>query len=162
VGRFLEYSRPAPPRRADVDLARVAQETLEVFAHDPASARTTVRAELAEARASCDPDQIRQVLWNLLVNACQASATARVTVRCRSEPGGAILEVEDDGPGIAPEDLPQIFTPFFTTKASGTGLGLATVQRLVDAHGGSVSVRSGPGQGACFTVHLPVGSGISR
>ncbi|MBI5068450.1 MAG: PAS domain S-box protein [Deltaproteobacteria bacterium] len=156
VGRFLEYSRPAPPRRAAVDLARVAQETLEVFSHDPASARTTVRTELAEARASCDPDQIRQVLWNLLVNACQASATATVTVRSRPEPGGgAILEVEDDGPGIAPEDLSQIFTPFFTTKPSGTGLGLATVQRLVDAHGGTVSVRSGPGQGACFTVHLP-------
>jgi len=156
VARFLEYSRPAPPRRTLVDLARVARETLEVFAHDPSSARTQVRPELRQARASCDPDQIRQVLWNLLVNACQASPTATVTVRCGSAPdGGALLEVEDDGPGIAADDLTQIFTPFFTTKPAGTGLGLATVQRLVDAHGGTVSVRSEPGRGACFTVRLP-------
>jgi len=159
VARFLEYSRPAPPRRAAVDLLRVAQETLEVFSHDPASARTRVVTELAAVRASCDPDQIRQVLWNLLVNACQASPTAAVTVRCGPVPGGgAFLEVEDDGPGIAADDLSQIFTPFFTTKPSGTGLGLATVQRLVDAHGGSVSVRSEPGRGACFTVRLPAGA----
>jgi len=141
-----------------VDLARVVQETLEVFSHDPASARTRIRQELSEAPASCDPDQIRQVLWNLLANACQASAsgTAAVTVRCATAPGGGtILEVDDDGPGISPDDLGHIFTPFFTTKASGTGLGLATVQRLVDAHGGTVSVRSEPGRGACFTVRLP-------
>jgi signal transduction histidine kinase len=115
---------------------------------------------------------MRQVLWNLLINSSQAAqpgppgpagqAAGRegggciIRLRCAPEAdGGARLEVEDDGPGIAPEDLPQIFTPFFTTKARGSGLGLATVQRIVDAHGGSVTAASTPGRGARFTVLLP-------
>jgi two-component system sensor histidine kinase HydH len=64
--------------------------------------------------------------------------------------------VADDGPGIPPGELARIFTPFFTTKPAGTGLGLAVVQRIADAHGGSVSVESAPGEGARFTVRLPV------
>jgi two-component system sensor histidine kinase PilS (NtrC family) len=173
VSRFLEYSRPDAPRRGQVDLGRVVSETLEVFSHDPAAARVRLAPEIRETPAWCDGDQMRQVLWNLLVNASQASQPGRggpggqpatprdgegctIRVRCAPEPdGGARLEVEDDGPGIAAEDLPQIFTPFFTTKARGSGLGLATVQRIVDAHGGSVMAASAPGQGARFTVWLP-------
>jgi len=160
VGRFLEYSRPAAPRRASADLARMAAETLEVFSHDPAAGRVRVESRLTSTTAWCDPDQLRQVLWNLLVNAAQAAGRegepGRVQVRCSPEQGGgAQLEVEDDGPGIPPEDLEQIFTPFFTTKARGSGLGLATVQRVVDAHGGTVAVASEPGRGARFTVRLP-------
>jgi len=160
VARFLEYSRPAPPRRTQADLARIAGETLEVFAHDPAAARVRVASRLEPATAWCDADQLRQVIWNLLVNAAQAAGRdgepGAVRVRCAGEPSGwARLEVEDDGPGIAPEDLGQIFTPFFTTKARGSGLGLATVQRVVDAHGGTVAVASEPGRGARFTVRLP-------
>lgn len=162
VARFLAYSRPAAPRREPVDLARVARETLEVFAHDPAAARVRVAPELAPTPAWCDADQLRQVLWNLLVNAAQAAQAAGpeapVTIHVRSAPlpgGGALLEVEDEGPGIGPEELARLFTPFFTTKATGTGLGLATVQRVVDAHGGTVSAASVPGRGARFAVRLP-------
>jgi two-component system, NtrC family, sensor histidine kinase PilS len=165
VGRFLEYSRPAAPRREDVDLARVVRETLEVFSHDPAAARVKLSPDLAPTPTWCDADQFRQVLWNLLVNSAQAAQVTQaverggqvaVQVRCAPQPGGgALLEVQDDGPGIGPEDLARIFTPFFTTKASGTGLGLATVQRVVDAHAGTVAVASVPGQGARFTVRLP-------
>jgi two-component system sensor histidine kinase PilS (NtrC family) len=160
VTRFLEYSRPAAPSRTRADLARVVAETVEVFSHDPAAARVRVEAALAPTPAWCDPDQLRQVLWNLLLNAAQAAPREGepVAVRVRCEPGpdgGALLEVQDGGPGIAPEDLTQIFTPFFTTKARGSGLGLATVQRIIDAHGGSVAAASEPGQGARFTVRLP-------
>jgi two-component system sensor histidine kinase PilS (NtrC family) len=170
VTRFLEYSRPDAPRRGQVDLGRVTSETLEVFSHDPAAARVRLLPEIQETPAWCDGDQLRQVLWNLLINSSQASQPSAgspatpggreggctVRVRCAPDPGGgARLEVEDDGPGIAAEDLPQIFTPFFTTKARGSGLGLATVQRIVDAHGGSVVAASTPGQGARFTVWLP-------
>jgi two-component system sensor histidine kinase PilS (NtrC family) len=82
--------------------------------------------------------------------------TGLIRVSCGPEPdGGARLVVSDDGPGIAAPDLLRVFTPFFTTKRDGTGLGLATVHRIVEAHGGSVSVDSREGEGATFVVRLP-------
>jgi two-component system sensor histidine kinase PilS (NtrC family) len=159
VADFLAFSRPTPPRREQVQFDRVLSETLEVFAHDPFAARVCVETALAPTTAWCDPGQIKQVFWNLLANAAQAagSAETRGTVRvaCGEDAGAARLVVEDDGPGITSTDLSQLFTPFFTTKERGSGLGLATVQRIVDAHGGSVTVESSPGDGARFVVRLP-------
>ncbi len=160
VTEFLAFARPAPPRPEPADLAVLAGETLAAFAHDPAAAGVEVVAALAPTPVRADAGQLRQVLWNLLGNAAQAfppdgrRGTVRVTCR-PEEDGGALLEVADDGPGIEPADLERLFTPFFTTKPSGTGLGLAIVHRIVDAHGGAVTVASEQGQGARFTVRLP-------
>lgn len=166
VAAFLAFSRPSPPRREPVDLARAAAETLEVFAHDPAANRVRLERQLAPAVADCDPSQVRQVLWNLLANAAHATAqregAGTVTVRCGAEGDRVRLEVEDDGAGIPAADLPHLFTPFFTTREGGTGLGLATVQRIVDAHGGAVAVDSTPGRGARFTVRLPAARAGAR
>jgi signal transduction histidine kinase len=161
--RFLEFTRPAPPQRRATDLAAVVGEMLDVFAGDPAAVGLRLERSLSPARVSCDPDQLRQVAWNLVANAGQACRAAgrpgAVRVVCGPAPdGGATLTVEDDGPGIPPAERERIFTPFFTTKAGGTGLGLAVVQRIVDAHGGSVEVDSAPGRGARFTVRLPAGA----
>ncbi len=158
--RFLEFSRPAPPSKRTTDLAVIAGETLDVFATDPSAAGLSIQRELARTPVECDPDQLRQVFWNLLANAAQAlrssGAGTRIAVSCRPEPdGGAVAAVEDDGPGIEVGDLARIFTPFFTTKATGSGLGLAVVQRIVDAHGGTASVDSAPGRGARFSLRLP-------
>jgi two-component system sensor histidine kinase PilS (NtrC family) len=158
--RFLEFTRPAPPQRRPADLAAILGETLDVFQADPAAAGLHVERALESAPVTCDPDQLRQVAWNLVANAGQACRGAgrpgTVRVACAPAPGGgATLSVEDDGPGIPPAELSRIFTPFFTTKAGGTGLGLAVVQRIADAHGGAVEVDSAPGQGARFTVRLP-------
>jgi two-component system, NtrC family, sensor histidine kinase PilS len=163
VTRFLAFSRPAPPRRARTDLAALIGETLDVFAHDPAAARVRLERGLEPAESWCDPDQIRQVLWNLLTNAAQAGGAGERLglVRVSCAPGGqraARFAVEDDGPGIASGDLQRIFTPFYTTKERGTGLGLAVVQRIVDAHGGTVAVESSPERGTRFTVRLPAGA----
>ncbi|MEI6224559.1 MAG: ATP-binding protein [Deltaproteobacteria bacterium] len=164
VTRFLEYARPSVPRRVRSDLGQLASDTLEVFANDPSASSIRIERALAPADCRCDPDLMRQVLWNLLANAAHAARWqhaasregGRVTVRTAMDPDGwARLEVEDDGDGILPQDLPRLFTPFFTTKERGSGLGLATVQRVVDAHHGTVSVGPGSQGGACFVVRLP-------
>jgi signal transduction histidine kinase len=80
----------------------------------------------------------------------------RLSVRIRRDAGGVLLEVEDTGPGIPAEIRKRIFEPFFTTKATGTGLGLAVVKRIVDGHGGEISVSSGPGGGTIVQLRFPV------
>jgi len=159
VAEFLAFARPGAQRREPVDLAELAGQTLEAFALDPAAAGVRLERSLEAATVQGDPDQLRQVLWNLLLNAGQAIASGRggtIRVACRpAEGGGADLVVEDDGPGIEPADRERLFTPFFTTKPAGTGLGLATIHRIVDGHGGAVSVEVAPGGGARFAIHLP-------
>jgi two-component system sensor histidine kinase PilS (NtrC family) len=166
VTRFLEYARPAVPRRMQADLSRLASDTLDVFLNDPAAANIHLERELEPARCRCDPDLMRQVLWNLLANAAHAAGKAgaaprdpgRVTVRTGvGEDGWVRLEVEDDGEGIPAQDRSRLFTPFFTTKERGSGLGLATVQRIVEAHHGTIAAGDGARGGACFVVRLPPG-----
>jgi two-component system sensor histidine kinase PilS (NtrC family) len=164
LSRFLEFTRPAPLQRVPTDLAVLASETLDVFVADPAAAGLRLERALSPARTSGDPEQLRQVLWNLLANAAQAIRGAGqggvIRVSCEAAADGSVtLAVSDDGPGIPPAELGRIFTPFFTTKASGTGLGLAVVQRIVDAHGGAIAVDAAPGGGARFSIRLPAGRG---
>lgn len=165
VARFLDYSRPSPPRLAPCDLAQVAAEVAAVFAADPSAARVRLERTLEPVTVHCDPDQLRQVLWNLLLNAAQAlqeQGGGTIRLRCVPEEGqGGRLEVEDDGPGIAPEDRARLFTPFFTTKSGGTGLGLATVHRIVEAHGGTVEAAPVEPRGIRFTVRLPAAPGAA-
>jgi signal transduction histidine kinase len=95
---------------------------------------------------------------NVAVNAVQAMPRGgRITLRTRRDGEDALLEIEDSGAGIPEEVRGRIFEPFFTTKASGTGLGLAVVKRIVEGHGGAVSVRSAPGAGTVFALRFPVG-----
>jgi signal transduction histidine kinase len=161
VAQFLAFARPATPRRRATDLAALLDETLSVFRNDPQAAGVTLAPALEHAPADCDPDQLRQVFWNLLTNAAQAVGAAApegggsIRVRCRAAGDRAVVEIEDDGAGMDAEDLGRIFLPFFTTKPRGTGLGLATVHRIVDAHGGSIRVSSERGKGSRFTVVLP-------
>ena len=96
-----------------------------------------------------DPRRIKQVVVNLLRNAAQASQAGQ-TVRLSVDAGG--LRVQDEGSGMTEEQLGKLFSPFFTTKADGTGLGLSTVQKIVDAHGGSLRVTSEPGKGSTFEL----------
>jgi two-component system sensor histidine kinase PilS (NtrC family) len=164
VTQFLAFARPAVPRRAATDLSVLLDETLRVFRHDPQATGVLVEATLAPAMADCDSDQIRQVIWNLLSNAAQALAVGgrrggTLRARCGPHPGGAVIEVEDDGGGMTAEELGRLFIPFFTTKVKGTGLGLATVHRIVEANGGTIRVASEPGAGCRFTVVLPAPRG---
>jgi signal transduction histidine kinase len=107
-----------------------------------------------------DGHLVRQAMINLVVNAMQAmpkggTVTVRVSAEPREGQSVARIEVVDEGVGISPQTEKHMFQPFFTTKATGTGLGLAVVKRIVDAHHGEISVRSAVGGGTTFTVVLP-------
>jgi two-component system sensor histidine kinase PilS (NtrC family) len=157
VSDFLAFARPAQPQPGPVNLPSLVREVLHVFESDPHVSELTRAEDLRPAVAHADASQLKQVLWNLLLNAAQATpagGTLRVTTG-PGEPGWVQVAVADDGSGIAAEDMQRIFDPFFTTKPDGTGLGLATVHRIVDAHRGRLEVESHPGAGSCFTVHLP-------
>ncbi len=155
--QMLDYTRPLELRLVPVELAPLVQE---VFALTEIMARERA-VRLAEEvygqgiKVAGDPGRLKQVLINLVQNAVQASPRGGVVVvRARAEGGEVALEVEDRGPGIAPEDREKIFFPFFTTKQGGTGLGLAITRKNVLAHGGSLEVESSPGRGSVFRVIL--------
>ena len=107
----------------------------------------------------CVAGQLNQVFLNLLMNACDAlDGRGTIRIQTRAEPQGVMLRFEDDGPGMPPDVLSRIFEPFFTTKAvgKGTGLGLSISHGIVARHGGQMQVESRPGEGARFTIRLPL------
>jgi two-component system sensor histidine kinase PilS (NtrC family) len=166
VSRFHEFGRPAPPVHREVALEDLVRDTARMFSHHPSAAAVRVEEDVAPARALGDPDQLRQVAWNLLVNAVEAvtAAGAEPVVRlaCGTGPAGWVwFEVEDHGPGIPAGDVDRLFTPFFTTKAQGSGLGLAIVQRIVDAHDGLVELDTEPGRGTTLRVRVPAAAPVT-
>lgn len=164
LGEFLAFARPKEPRRLACDLKALVEESLTMFARSELGCGLEIAPELAEVRGLVDPDQLRQVLWNLLSNAAQALAATgagrgRIGVRLQRAPGAdgpsAQLEVSDDGPGVPPELRERVLEPFFTTREQGTGLGLAVVNQIVEAHGGQVELGAGPEGGCRVLVRLP-------
>ena len=153
VAEFSSFARMPAPRLAPLDLGEAVESTLSLYAG-------SVERQLAPGLVvDADRDQMVQVLINLLENARDAvlgRADGKVTVRTRAVDGGVELAVEDNGPGITEEARARLFTPYFTTKSKGTGLGLAIVHRIVSDHGGEIRVGGAVGQGAIFTVFLPV------
>ncbi|MGE0709647.1 MAG: sensor histidine kinase [Planctomycetota bacterium] len=174
IGQLLDYARRGKPRNEPVRVGDLVHEvvgllgalarrqgvTVEVL---PSGERPGQEPPLEETTVQGDPEQLRQALTNLAVNAIQASPRGgRVTLSVRHEerrePLGAweVISVEDEGVGIAPEDLPRVFEPFFTTKnaGEGTGLGLAVSHEIATDHGGWIEVESEPGRGTTFRLYV--------
>jgi two-component system, NtrC family, sensor histidine kinase HydH len=152
VTRFLNFARPLEPRPELVDVTKVI---------DRAAGRAKVEVSRNYSPAlpplMIDPELMEQVFLNLLTNAAQASYPgAPITVRTREVDGEAEVSVMDRGCGIPADKMEIIFNPFVTTKQNGTGLGLAIVSKIVDGHGGRMSVDSEPGKGSTFRVYLPM------
>ncbi|MEK6814521.1 MAG: ATP-binding protein [Nitrospirota bacterium] len=172
VSAFLAYARPKPPSLAPVDLGRVIEETVTLLrrsgAGDPSvSVVTEIAPDLLLSAA--DEGQLRQVFWNLAVNAVQAMpGGGTISIKARKSADGGpqcigaevAVEVSDTGTGIAPEALGKVFLPFFTTKEGGSGLGLAIVYRIIEAHHGRIELESRQGGGTTVRLHLPVAAGI--
>ena len=165
VKDFLLLARRQPLDRTQVDVARVLQETLGTQAVALADDGITVDVEAEESRSfiAADRRQLQQVILHLVTNAHEAMRPAphprKLTCRVTTDPATdtVSIQVRDSGPGVPPGMQARIFEPFVTGTpgARGSGLGLALVQSVVEAHGGSVGLISQPGQGATFTVTLP-------
>ena len=165
IKTFLAMARGAPASRAAVSLNDLVEQALELVDYQFRRADIVVIRELAPGLpdVSGDPDQLNQVIMNLLINAIQAmedsTAPRRVTIRSAPAEGADEIELQvcDSGPGVPEEFRRQIFDPFFTTKPAGigTGVGLSVCHAMVSAHGGSIAVDEAPGGGARFQVRLP-------
>src|SRR5262249_28153855 len=160
VQQLLGFARPRPPERGAVDLRKLLRDTFTLMAHDLGRSRIRSETHIANALAPvlADGKQIQQVLVNLFTNAMQAMQPrggGMLVVSVEAEPEMVIVQVRDNGPGIAPSALPRVFDPFFSTKNTGTGLGLSVSYAIVRAHGGDLTVQSELDVGTTFTLKLP-------
>jgi signal transduction histidine kinase len=164
--RLRDFSRQAPEKKAEVvDLNHIAHEAAELAKPRMASGGR----KMSEIREELDrpppvlghSGEIVSAVVNLVVNAIDALAEGgTITVRTGEQDGKAVVSVEDDGPGMPPDVQQRIFEPFFTTKGQeGTGLGLAMVFACMQRHGGTVTLKSAPGEGAKFTLSFPPAPG---
>jgi two-component system, NtrC family, sensor histidine kinase HydH len=159
VTRFLDFARPLALRLERTDLTQVIDEAVaEVENHNPPLGVSIYRNYSPEIPPFLlDRQLMERVIYNLLLNAAQASPPrGSITVKTRQLGDTVEIGVIDRGSGIAPKDRESIFNPFFTTKSSGVGLGLAIVSKIVDEHGGQITVESEPGAGSVFRVFLPL------
>ncbi|MGA2556888.1 MAG: ATP-binding protein [Verrucomicrobiota bacterium] len=158
VTQFLQAIRPSAPKFSDASLNEVVGETLELLRPELDNRRLNIQERLAGRLppARMDAGQIKQALVNLIKNAMQAmSPGGTLTVETGQNTEEVWVSVADTGGGIAPDQVNQIFEPFYTTKKKGTGLGLMIVQRIVRQHGGHIELESRVGQGATFRLWLP-------
>ncbi|MDB5047366.1 MAG: hypothetical protein JWO30_437 [Fibrobacteres bacterium] len=158
VNSLKTVARADDSRVQLVDVQVCLEEALKL-AWNEVKYKCTIRKDFNPvSMVSGHPGQLQQVFLNLLMNAAQAiPKKGEVILRTREEPGSVVLEIQDDGSGIAPENLAKIFTPFFTTKpvGKGTGLGLSISYGIIQAHGGTMNVKSQPGTGTTFVISLP-------
>ncbi|MEE9554822.1 MAG: ATP-binding protein [candidate division Zixibacteria bacterium] len=167
VGNLLDFTRDVIPETKNTDFLVLVRETVSDFKTTDNSNKhnISVECELDKISAEIDPVLFRQVVYNLLKNAVQALPDGgKIRLRIsRDDIYGLVFRVEDNGAGISEEHINKLFTPFFTTKTSGTGLGLATVKKIVELHGGRIVVANKPGGGAVFTIEVPtIEGGLSE
>jgi two-component system, NtrC family, sensor histidine kinase HydH len=158
VTRFLDFARPLAIRPEKTDLAQVIDQAVsDIEKHSPPLDVAIYKNYSPEIPPfMLDGQLMERVVYNLLLNAAQVSPPkGSVTVKTRQVGDMVEVAVIDRGSGIDPKHMESIFNPFFTTKSSGVGLGLAIVSKIVDEHGGSISVKSEPGEGSIFRVYVP-------
>lgn len=164
VQNFLEFSRPPKLKMQTLSPSSVVDNALQLLQHRLKSYDVTVTVGRAQPLPGIlgDAEQLKEVLVNLIINACEAmdkGGSITITEKTASDSGGkptVELLVADNGPGIAEDLTAKVFQPFFTTKEEGTGLGLSIVERIIQEHGGRIRLMPGDGLGAKFVITLPV------
>jgi signal transduction histidine kinase len=162
VQRTLEFYRPSQGRTTATDVNHLIENVLALankrLEHGRIQIRTQLQLDLPPLAAV--PDQLTQVVLNLVINAVEAmSSGGTLTIGSAVRNGWLAIDVQDTGPGLTSDEAARIFEPFYTTKADGTGLGLAVSYGIIQQHGGHIEVKSVPateGSGTTFTVLLPL------
>src|SRR5262245_37137879 len=155
---FLKFARVGKLELVECDLNQAVREFIDFYQTEAAANGIEISPHLAPdlPPVRLDGPLFRQVLHNLALNAQQAMPRGgTIELQTRLADGWVELKIIDNGSGMDDKTLSQIFTAFFSTKRAGSGLGLATVKRIVEAHGGRVTVESAPGRGTSFAVSLP-------
>lgn len=156
---LLDFARPRKPAFQAMEPGRLIDSIMVLTSHSSQQKGITLRKDVSPiVRAfECDPEQMKQVLLNLVINAVQAmSGPGEIVLTAIQSDSFVCISVRDDGPGVDAADLDRIFNPFFTTKEQGTGLGLSVVHQIVAQHGGSVAAEKNAVKGMTFTVSIPV------
>ncbi len=155
VTELLEYTRPVELNLSRCSCVELVRDALGYLEYD--SARVIILLELDESlKIRGDAEKLRQVFLNILLNAVQSiEANGEIRVRAEADDTYAALSVQDTGCGMTEDQIKSIFSPFYTTKEKGTGLGLALCLKIVEGHGGDIRAESTPGQGSTITIRLP-------
>lgn len=163
---LLNFARPRPPEIRRVKINELIESVVELTAHDAEKRGVELSTHVSSPlpAAECDGEQIRQVLLNLTLNALEASDAGggKVVLSARNQDNNLLIEVADEGRGIAEADLEKIFDPFYTTKEDGTGLGLAISSQILIQHSGTITVKRNPVRGLTFTLVLPLAQNRTR
>ncbi len=161
VQNLLEFSRDKEPERSLANVNEIIKKTLDILENEFRLHHVSVKSQLSREMPDIllDVNLIQQVFLNLLVNALEAiQENGAITIHTRVSPDQEyeIVEISDNGCGISQKNMSKIFDPFFSTKANGTGLGLAVSYGIIQKHEGDIQVSSSPGQGARFTIQIPI------
>jgi two-component system, NtrC family, sensor histidine kinase HydH len=156
---LLDFARPRKPEFEAVEPGRLFDAIINLTGHSAEQKGIGISKDVSSSVPAfeCDPEQMKQVIFNLTINAVQAMTNPGQVVLAAQQSGASVvISVRDQGPGIPEEDLNKIFDPFFTTKDAGTGLGLSVVHQIVTQHGGTVTAQRNPERGMTFSLALPL------
>jgi two-component system sensor kinase FixL len=155
---LLLFARPPAPKPQPIEIRPLVSSTAQLLREDPSLNAVHIEVEGSSPPVLADPGLLQIVFLNLMVNSAQAmrNGSGRIKVSVVASAGTCRIDFADDGPGIPPEIRDKIFAPFFTTKSRGTGLGLATARRLIEAHRGTIDVRCPANGGTTVSIQLPV------
>lgn len=159
ISELLEFARPSDLKVRKTDIDHLIDHCMRMVAHEAEFAQVHLTKRVADnlPELAIDPDRFTQVLLNLVINALQAMPEGgELSLTAEQKEDAFFLHIADTGTGIAPENLEDVFNPYFTSKQNGTGLGLAIVHKIIEDHGGAVRIRSKPGIGTTVTIELPL------
>ena len=159
LNSFLRYVGKTELQLSATDINELISDMIDFYSPQAYAHSITVRVGLSKKPIVCNVDSamLKQVILNLFINAQQAMiGSGELMIKTTADKNNAVIQISDTGTGITADKLAHIFEPFQTFKPQGSGLGLATAKKIIDAHQGSISVNSEPGKGTLFTIKIPL------